>query len=151
MSLFDSLRKMVLSSVTSHLGGDPAVAEAAAHPGLFDGLVAMIRDRGLASLMETLKGAGLSEAVSSWVSQGVNLPVTADQIRNALGSDTITALAAKAGLPADQVSALLAKIMPSLVDKLTPNGVIDDSHAALLDAPAADAPASDWDSGASAS
>jgi uncharacterized protein YidB (DUF937 family) len=153
MSVFETLRKQVLDAVQQHVGGDPAAAEAAAHPGLFDGVVAMIRDRGLGSMAESLKAGGLSEAVSSWVGKGANLPVSADQLRNALGSDTISALAAKAGLSSEQVSAALSKLLPGLMDKLTPNGLVDDSHAALLDAqPATEgAPASDWDNGASAS
>jgi uncharacterized protein YidB (DUF937 family) len=43
--------------------------------------------------------------MKSWISQGQNLPITADQIHQVLGSDTVKNLAAKMGLPADKIAA----------------------------------------------
>jgi uncharacterized protein YidB (DUF937 family) len=55
---------------------------------------------------------------------GANLPITADQIHQVLGSDTLKQLAAKAGVSIDDISQKLAHALPQAVDKLTPAGVV---------------------------
>jgi uncharacterized protein YidB (DUF937 family) len=69
---------------------------------------------------------GLGEHVSSWVGSGANLPISPEQLHDVLGSANIEQLAAKFGLHSDQLSAMLAKVLPGLVDKMTPNGTIED-------------------------
>jgi uncharacterized protein YidB (DUF937 family) len=41
-----------------------------------------------------------------------------------LGSDTIKAVAAKAGVTPEELSAKLSTILPGIIDKLTPNGKV---------------------------
>ena len=60
-----------------------------------------------------------------------NIPITADQIQHALGSEQVKELAAKAGISPDLASSSLATMLPSLIDKLTPNGQMPD-HSSLL-------------------
>jgi len=68
----------------------------------------------------------LQETVSSWVGKGKNLPISADQIKSALGSEQMSKLAQKIGLPADTVANLLSKHLPGTLDQLTPDGKIPD-------------------------
>jgi len=77
---------------------------------------------GLDGLVQNFQQKGLGEVVSSWVSTGQNLPVSADQINHVLGSDTVKNLAAKAGISPDQAGSQLAALLPGLIDQLTPNG-----------------------------
>jgi uncharacterized protein YidB (DUF937 family) len=79
---------------------------------------------GLKSLTEKFNSAGLQETVASWIGKGKNLPISADQIKSALGSEQMTQLAQKIGLPTDTVANLLAKHLPSTIDQLTPDGKI---------------------------
>lgn len=81
---------------------------------------------GLKAIVEKFNAAGLKDVVASWVGKGKNLPVSADQIKSALGSEQLAALAAKIGLPTDNVAELLARHLPGTVDKLTPDGRIPD-------------------------
>ena len=134
MSLFDALKQQVTGAIAGHLGGD--AGEVAAHPGLFKGVVEMIETRGVASIVEQLKKAGLSSIVGSWVGKGANLPISADQVSSAFGPEVIEKLAQKAGLPAGQVSTLLAKFLPGMVDHLTPKGLVDDPAAEPSSTPA---------------
>jgi uncharacterized protein YidB (DUF937 family) len=77
---------------------------------------------GLQNIVSQFEKNGFGDTMKSWVSQGQNLPITADQIHQALGSDTVKELAAKMGLPADKLAELLAQHLPQAIDKVTPDG-----------------------------
>src|SRR6185437_700840 len=63
---------------------------------------------GLNAIVAKLQQAGFGEQVKSWIGNGQNLPITADQLQEVLGSDTVKQLAAKFNIPIDQVSQVLA-------------------------------------------
>jgi len=86
---------------------------------------------GLSGLAQSFHEKGLGGIMSSWVGTGQNLPITADQIQHVLGSDQVKELAAKAGISPDLASSSLATMLPSLIDKLTPNGQMPD-HSNLI-------------------
>ncbi len=77
---------------------------------------------GLGGLVETFKGKGLNDIMSSWISTGKNLPISGDQIQQVLGSDLIQQFAKKLGASNEDISGGLANLLPGLIDKLTPNG-----------------------------
>ena len=77
---------------------------------------------GLQNVVSQFQKNGFGDTMKSWISQGQNLPITADQIHQALGSDTVKALAAKMGLPADKIAEMLAQYLPQAIDKVTPDG-----------------------------
>ncbi len=69
--------------------------------------------------------SGQGDAFSSWVGMGENQPVSGDQIQKALGSDQISALAARIGVDPALASSFLAEYLPKIIDKLTPAGKVD--------------------------
>lgn len=77
---------------------------------------------GLSGLLEKFNSGGMGDLVSSWVGSGSNLPVSAEQIQQVLGSEQVSALAQKFGLDPQQLSQGLADYLPQAVDKLTPDG-----------------------------
>lgn len=77
---------------------------------------------GIQGVVSQLQASGLGEQVKSWVGTGPNLPVSGEQIREALGSGKLNDLAAKFGLPADQISEFLAQHLPTAIDQATPGG-----------------------------
>ncbi|VIO75449.1 hypothetical protein CI1B_59340 [Bradyrhizobium ivorense] len=77
---------------------------------------------GLSAIVAKLEQAGLGEQVKSWIGTGQNLPITADQLQQVLGSDTAKQLAAKFGIPIDQLSQVLAQQLPAAVDHASPDG-----------------------------
>jgi uncharacterized protein YidB (DUF937 family) len=89
---------------------------------------------GLANLLEKFGNAGAKEQAQSWVSTGPNQPVDPQTVEKALGSETISKLAAEAGTTKEEVSATLATAIPQVVDKMTPTGAVPDS--AVLEAAA---------------
>ena len=118
MALMDNL----LNAATQMLGGN---SENGAQGSLTDMAMDLVKQQGgVGNLINQLQQGGLGDALSSWVSnQSSNLPVVRAAIcRNALGSDTVNQIAQKFGVDVGQAGDLLAKVLPDLVDKATPNG-----------------------------
>jgi uncharacterized protein YidB (DUF937 family) len=122
MGLLDEMEN---KAVTSLLGNS-------SNP-LATSLLQMINNQpgGLSALAQSFHEKGLGGIMSSWVGTGQNLPITADQIQHVLGSDQVKELAAKAGISPDLASSSLATMLPSLIDRLTPNGQTPD-HSNLV-------------------
>ncbi len=78
---------------------------------------------GIQGIVAQLEQQGLGPTVRSWVGSGDNLPISAEQIHQVFGSDTVQELAAKAGLSPQELAAKLASILPQAIDKMTPGGV----------------------------
>ena len=118
MGLLDGLLGPVLGKVMG--GGQQGNA-------LMDmamGLLNNPQSGGLSGLLEKFKASGLGDQAASWVGTGENAPVSGDQIHNALGGDFINQIASKLGVDASQASGGLAQLLPTLIDKLTPNGAV---------------------------
>lgn len=79
---------------------------------------------GVQGLLDELHRGGLGELAKSWVGNGPNQPVTAAQIQGALGQERLANLAAKAGMTPEQAADHIAKLLPTVVDKLTPGGKV---------------------------
>jgi uncharacterized protein YidB (DUF937 family) len=80
---------------------------------------------GLAGIVQSFQKNGLGDIVNSWVSTGKNLPITPEQVKQGLGSDFLSQLAGKAGVSPDAASTQLSRLLPSVIDKVTPNGKIE--------------------------
>lgn len=87
---------------------------------------------GLSGLIQSLHDQGLGSIASSWVGNGENLPISGEQIQQVLGNERVQQLAAKAGISPDAASSTLSQLLPTLVDKLTPNGQVPE-HSSLLE------------------
>jgi uncharacterized protein YidB (DUF937 family) len=77
---------------------------------------------GLEGVVAEFEKTGFGQQVKSWVGPGANLPISAEQIQQALGSEKIKELAAATGIPLDKVAQMLAEHLPNVVDKATPDG-----------------------------
>ncbi|HJX01100.1 MAG TPA: YidB family protein, partial [Terriglobales bacterium] len=77
---------------------------------------------GLSGLMNSAESQGLGHLVQSWVSTGSNQPIAPQQLESILGEDRISQLASRTGVPPAIASAALSRILPMVVDKLTPQG-----------------------------
>ena len=93
-----------------------------------------IRKAALAGCIQKFEAAGLGTTISSWVGNGENQAVGSDALHGVLGSDLVQQIAAKTGLPVDQLLPQIAQHLPQLVDSLTPNGQVPSGGSALLEA-----------------
>ena len=91
------------------------------------GLINNPQTGGLSGLAQTFKDKGLGDAISSWISTGKNLPVSAGQIQQVLGADQIQEISKNTGVSQEEASKGLAGLLPEIIDKLTPDGTVPES------------------------
>lgn len=77
---------------------------------------------GLSGLIGKLQNGGLGDALSSWLGQGENQSVTAEQIKGALGDDVMRSVMEKLGVDESTAANTLKDVMPQIIDKLSPDG-----------------------------
>ena len=78
---------------------------------------------GLDGLVAKFGQAGLGDVISGWISTGPNPPIGAGQLEQVLGSGAVRDLAARFGLPVEDLLGGLSAALPGAVDGLTPDGV----------------------------
>jgi len=96
--------------------------EAAVVPVVLSEVLGNGNQGGLNAIIAKLQQAGFGDQVKSWIGTGQNLPITADQLQQVLGSDVVKQLAAKFNIPVDQLSKVLAQQLPAAVDHASPTG-----------------------------
>jgi uncharacterized protein YidB (DUF937 family) len=105
-----------------------ALAEHGGPEGAINAISRMISGKGLGNIIDLFRSSGLDEMVSSWIGSGKNIPASKEDIVRALGNDRIRDFAEKAGIDLDSAPDILGKALPSIVDKLTPNGKIENNE-----------------------
>jgi uncharacterized protein YidB (DUF937 family) len=121
MGIFDSLENSpALRNALGQLG-------AAVLPAVLGEVMGTGSQGGLNAIVAKLEQAGFGAQVKSWIGTGQNLPISADQLRQVLGSDVVRQLAAKYNIPVDQLSEILAHQLPQAVDHASPDGKLPHS------------------------
>jgi len=123
MGLLDDIEGQMLNRVAGGTSNPMAAA-----------VLQMIQNQpgGLQGLIQCFHQNGLGGVISSWISTGQNQAISPDQVQQVLGSNTLQQVAEKAGISPDQAKSSLAELLPTLVDKLTPNGQVPE-HSSLLE------------------
>lgn len=75
---------------------------------------------GLHGLVERFQEAGLGNVISSWIGSGENVPITPEQVQEALGGGHLQQISEETGLTQEETARQLSESLPTLVDKLTP-------------------------------
>jgi uncharacterized protein YidB (DUF937 family) len=96
--------------------------EAAVLPVVLNEVLGNGSQGGLNAIVAKLQQAGFGDQVRSWIGNGQNLPITAEQLQQVLGSDTVKQLAARFNIPVDQLAKVLAQQVPLAVDHASPDG-----------------------------
>lgn len=82
---------------------------------------------GVSGFLNTLKSSGLSSEVASWMGQTKAAPLPTSQLERALGSNVLSGVANRLGLPPALVSTAVGYALPKIIGLLTPRGVIPTS------------------------
>ncbi len=135
MGLFDSIAGNHLGNVLggqggsglAKLAGDVMSGNHAELSSEVSGLLSSVG--GIDGLMQKAQQAGLGNVVGSWVGNGANEPISQEQVGQLLGNENLQHLAQKFGIDMNQAGPLVAKMLPAIIDKLTPGGqVAPDAH-----------------------
>ena len=103
-------------------GGGPA----AMLPMLAPVVGRMLAGGGLQKVLSGLRENGMGDKADSWVGKGENEPIEPQELRRAVGDDTIRDAASRAGVSEDEAASGLAALLPQVVDRVTPNGEVPD-------------------------
>lgn len=124
MGLLDGLAGQVLGGL---LGG----GQGGQGNQLLQLALALIQNQqgGLGGLLQQFQRAGMGDQAASWVSTGENMPISGDQLSQALGGGAIGNIASQLGLSQEQTSGALASVLPQLIDQLTPEGKVTEGDA----------------------
>jgi uncharacterized protein YidB (DUF937 family) len=121
MGLLDSL------GLGDSLKGALGQVEAAAVPALINAVLAKTQYHDLNGLVAALQKGGLGPQVQSWLGNGANIPITADQLKAVLGDAQVQEFARHLGLPVDATLKMLAEYLPNVIDQASPNGKLQPS------------------------
>ena len=116
MGILDDLKAV------TNLGGS-ALGEQ--HAGTLSAIMEYINSPqvgGISGLQQKFQEKGLGGLVSSWISSGQNLPISADQLQSVLHSDALNQAAAKFGVDPGHLTSMMTQLLPHVGDKMTPTG-----------------------------
>ena len=112
------LMDMISGAVERH----PEVNEEQ-HANLLQTAMQMFGNRGgISSLLQNAQAHGLGNAVESWIGTGANHNISAEQVENLIGQERINQLASRVGVSPETARAAMARALPVIVDKATPQG-----------------------------
>jgi len=120
MGTFDA----VLADAVSEFGISSSKASS-----LLSGLLSLITETpgGLGAFLDRLRRTGLSDLVSSRLGGSSPRPIPHSNLEEAVGRDSLERIASKAGLSYSIASSALAFMLPNLIKRLAPGGVIPTS------------------------
>ncbi len=133
MGLLDGILKQALGGQSSEGG----LAGLISNPQVLAALTGLLSTRdssiggsgGLGGLVSAFQQKGLGDMISSWISTGPNPAISAAQVTDVLGEDTLNQFASKAGVPRAEAGSLLAGLLPAVVDQLTPDGKVPETNS----------------------
>ena len=135
MGVLDGLLKQMTGGQGQTGGLGDLAAMVASNPQILAALTGLLSTRdssiggsgGLGGLVQAFQQKGMGDMMSSWISTGPNPPISAAQLRDVLGQETLGQFAGKAGLPVSDAGSLLAGLLPTAIDHLTPAGTVPDA------------------------
>ncbi len=124
MSLFDS----IISGASEKFGlGNKGGT-------ILSALLSLMTDQnrgGFAGFLDLFSKAGLGDVAKSWISSGANTELSDSQVTSVIGNDAISEIAKQAGVSDSIATSALGYMIPNVVDKLTPDGVVPDEKDLL--------------------
>jgi uncharacterized protein YidB (DUF937 family) len=79
---------------------------------------------GVQGVVTRLEKMGLGVTARSWVGPGANEPISAQQVKQAFGVETITRLSIQARVSPELYAQRISLVLPQAIDRLTPAGIV---------------------------
>jgi outer membrane protein OmpA-like peptidoglycan-associated protein/uncharacterized protein YidB (DUF937 family) len=119
LSIEDSMFDVLLKELATRLKlGDRA-------PALLSMLLSLIFDEkrgGFQGFLDRFRAAGMQDALTSWLGNGENRSMTLSQLESVLGNNVLQQISARLDLAPAVVSTALGQLIPTVIDKLSPDG-----------------------------
>lgn len=87
----------------------------------------------LGGIVSRLQEGGLASIAASWLGDGANDGISADQVKDLLGQEKIDAFSTQLGVSQENALNGLAAALPSVIDKSSSGGSILDSLGGMGD------------------
>ena len=85
-------------------------------------LLPMLTGGGLGGILSSLQGGAHASKLSSWVGTGPNEAISPSEVGDVLGDKQVAQLATDSGVSQDDVKSHLSKLLPGIIDHLSPTG-----------------------------
>ena len=97
--------------------------------GMMEALSGLTSGEGLDmnGIMEKMKAGGLGDQLESFLGDGENQEMSAEQVKSAFGEEGLSNVANKLGVDTDAAASQLKDILPGLLDKASSGGNLMDS------------------------
>lgn len=90
--------------------------------GLLDQLSKGVSGTALGDVLDRFRNSGAGSKVDSWVRQGPNQPIHAEEVESAIDEETLSSLSQQTGLSREELITRITQALPEAVDKMTPKG-----------------------------
>lgn len=116
-----------LTNIIASLGGARSTQGGGGlNPALLGALLPLVagllKNGGLEKILGGLKAKGFTSQADSWVGTGDNEPVSGADIKDIVGQEEVSKIAAEAGLSEDEAAEGIATLLPQVVDHASPEG-----------------------------
>lgn len=112
----------LMDTVKGLLGGNTQLT------GFVDGLQNFVtQNGGMEGLKNKFEKEGAGSIVQSWISTGPNLPITNEQIQKVMGNQFVQDMAKKMGVDPATATQKITQMLPTIIDKLSPNGKLPEN------------------------
>jgi uncharacterized protein YidB (DUF937 family) len=102
------------------LGGNPILRM------LLPLVAGMLMNGGLQKILGRLQAQGKGAQAESWVGNGANEPVDADDVKQAVDDEELDRIATQLGVSRDEAAEAVAQVLPDVVDQASPEGQLPD-------------------------
>ncbi|MGR3808516.1 Uncharacterized conserved protein YidB, DUF937 family [Pasteurella testudinis DSM 23072] len=88
---------------------------------------------GIQGILAKFQQGGLDDLLQSWLGTGENKSISPTQVEDVFGKQELQQAAQQAGVKDEaEASDLLSQFLPQIVDKLSPNGALDQNASGDL-------------------
>jgi uncharacterized protein YidB (DUF937 family) len=115
-----------LGDILGGLAGGGGGGQAGGMGGMLGSLLpvlgGMLAGGGLQKVLSGFQANGLAAQADSWVGTGENAPISGADVRKAVSPEELSQIAAKLGVSEDEAADAVAQVLPTVVDKVSPDG-----------------------------
>lgn len=126
MDIANLAKGLLLKKLGSQLGGNSDAIS-----GVMNSLIGGGDKADIAGLLGGLKEKGLGDVASSWLGDGENQEISAEQLKDVLGGEKVAAAAAELGTDEGSLLDGLKDAIPQMVDQSSKGGSLLDSLGGL--------------------